>query len=78
MVVALQVTKLHIMRVKLLLRHVYSICSNELYVCCSKSELQMMKKGAFLINYARGDVVDKQVSLYACHEMVTSTHAIYI
>lgn len=52
--------------------------STAVYVCCSKSELQMMKKGAFLINYARGDVVDKQVSVHACHEMVTSIHAMYV
>ena len=31
-------------------------------VCsCSKKELEMMKKGAFIINYARGDVIHEEV-----------------
>jgi len=28
---------------------------------CSKKELAMMKKGAFIINYARGDVIHEEV-----------------
>ena len=28
---------------------------------CSKKELAMMKKGAFVINYARGDVIHEEV-----------------
>ena len=27
-----------------------------------QGELQMMKKGAFIVNYARADVIQKQVS----------------
>ena len=34
---------------------------------CRKKELQLMKKGAFLINYARGDVVEKQVNGHTLH-----------
>lgn len=31
-------------------------------VCsCSKKELAMMRKGAFIINYARGDVIVEEV-----------------
>lgn len=32
-----------------------------LLVSCSKKELAMMKKGALIINYARGDVIHEEV-----------------
>ena len=46
-----------------------SQCTNVLtrmWSHCRATELNMMKKGSFLINYARGDVIQKEVRVQPC------------